>query len=60
MAAMTGITYNSDLKVFYQRLVGEGKPGKVALVAVMRKLMTILNSVMARQTPWVENRQEMA
>ena len=60
MAAMTGITYNIDLKGFYQRLTGEGKPGKVALVAVMRKLMTMLNSVMTRQTPWIENRQESA
>lgn len=60
MAAMTSITYNPSLKQFYRRLVDEGKPGKVALVAVMRKLLSMANSVMCRQTPWQENYQENA
>ena len=50
MAAMTSILYNPDLKIFYQRLITQGKPGKVALVAVMRKLLLIANSIMNRQT----------
>ncbi len=52
MAAMTSITYNPDLKHFYQGLHEAGKPGKVALVAVMRKLLSIANSVIRRQSPW--------
>jgi len=55
MAAMTSITYNPALKRFYQGLVASGKPRKVALVAVMRKPLSIANSVMCRQTPWQEN-----
>jgi transposase len=55
MAAMTSITFNPTLRVFYQRLVEQGKPGKVALVAVMRKLLSIVNSIMSRQTPWQES-----
>ena len=58
MAAMTSITWNPDLKAFYKRLCDMGKPGKVALVAVMRKLLSMANSVMLRQTPWQENYQK--
>jgi len=54
MAAMTGLTHNPDLKVFYARLCESGKPGKVAMVAVMRKLLSMVNSVMSRGTPWQE------
>lgn len=59
MAAMTSITYNPDLKQFYQGLVDAGKPGKVALVAVMRKLLSMANSIMCRQTPWQKNYQKI-
>ena len=40
------------LRAFYQRLRTAGKPAKVALVATMHKLLTILNAVLAHQTPW--------
>lgn len=52
MAAMVSIQHNSDLKIFYKRLRDKGKSGKLALVAVMRKLLCIASSVMARKTPW--------
>jgi transposase len=52
MAAMTSITWNADLKTFYERLRTNGKPGKIALVAVMRKLLSMANSVMLRKSPW--------
>jgi transposase len=55
MAAMTSITFNPTLRVFYQRLVEQGKTGKVALAAVMRKLLSIVNSIVSRQTPWQES-----
>ncbi len=54
MAALSCIQYNEDLKAFYQRLKRKGKPSKVALTAVMRKLLMVLNSVMRRQEPWQE------
>jgi len=43
MAALTATRYNPILKEFYQRLVAAGKPKKLALTAVMRKLVVLLN-----------------
>ena len=54
MAALVGSRYNPSLTAFYRRLRAAGKPAKVALVAVMRKLLTILNAMMKHQTPWTE------
>lgn len=45
MAALTACRYNTKLKVFYERLVMSGKPKKVAVVAVMRKMIVILNAM---------------
>lgn len=52
MAALVGARHNPVLKAFYQRLRAAGKPGKVALVACMRKLLTILNVMVRDGTPW--------
>jgi transposase len=52
MAALVGIRHNPALKSFYQRLRAAGKPGKVALVACMRKLLTILNVMVRENAPW--------
>lgn len=46
MAALVAAFRNPRLRVFYQRLVGAGKPAKVALVAVMRKLIILLNQLL--------------
>lgn len=46
MACLSGVRYDPLLKAFYQRLVANGKPKKVALVAAMRKLVTVLNARM--------------
>lgn len=54
MAAVSAIRHNPSLKAFYDRLRRRGKPAKVALVAVMRKLLLILNSIAMRQQPWTE------
>lgn len=53
MAAVASTRWNPTLAVFYRRLRLKGKPAKVALVAVMRKLVTILNAIMKRQQPWI-------
>lgn len=55
MAALTGSRSNSALSTFYQRLVNEGKPKKLALVAVMRKLIIIANNIIKDQRPWEDN-----
>jgi transposase len=46
MAAVAASRFNPELKAFHQRLLGAGKPTKVALTAVMRKLLTKLNAMM--------------
>jgi transposase len=52
MAALVGVRHNPVLKTCYARLVAAGKAKKVALVACMRKLLTILNAMAKHQTPW--------
>jgi transposase len=52
MAALVAARHNPVIKAFYQRLVAAGKPKKVALVACMRKLLTILNAMVKAGTPW--------
>jgi len=52
MAAVSASQHNPSLKEFYQRLRDAGKPGLVALIAVMRKLLVILNTMLANDEPW--------
>jgi transposase len=52
MAALVAARRNPPLAHFYERLRQQGKPAKVALVAVMRKLLTILNAIVKHQLPW--------
>lgn len=52
LAAMVASRHNPTLKLFRDRLVAAGKPKLVALVAVARKLLTILNAILRDQRPW--------
>jgi transposase len=52
MAALVASRHNPVIKAFYDRLVAAGKTPKVALVACMRKLLTILNAMLAQGTSW--------
>ena len=52
MATIAGIRFNSVLRTFYERLVLKGKPKKVAITACMRKLITILNSMLKNNKKW--------
>jgi transposase len=52
MAALVAIRHNPTLKIFRDRLVEAGKPKIVAVVATMRKLLTILNAIVRDQKPW--------
>ena len=52
MAALVASRHNPLLRAFYQRLRTAGKAPKVALVAVMRKLLTIVNAMIRHQQPW--------
>ena len=52
MAAMTAMRHNPVLRAFHQRLRAAGKPKMVALIAVARKLLTILNAILRDKTKW--------
>jgi transposase len=54
MAALVASRYNPILKEFYQRLLANGKPKKLALIAVMRKLLSYLNLLMKRHLQEIE------
>jgi transposase len=52
MGAMAATRHNPQLKDFHQRLIAAGKPKMVALIAVARKLLTILNAILRDGRPW--------
>ena len=52
MAAMTAMRHNPVLRAFHQRLRAAGKPKMVALIAVARKLLTILNAILRDNKKW--------
>ena len=54
MACLVAIRHNPVLKPFYRRLRQAGKPARLALVAVMRKLLTILNAILRDHEPWAQ------
>lgn len=54
MATLVATRFNDTIKAFYQRLLAKGKPKKVALTAAMRKLLTILNTLVKTNQLWRE------
>jgi transposase len=52
MATLTATRHNPVIARFYQRLCAAGKPPKVAVIAAMRKLLTILNALVRTRRPW--------
>lgn len=52
MAALVATRHNPVIRPFYERLLRAGKPKKVALVACMRKLLTILNAIARDRVPF--------
>lgn len=55
MAALVAARHNTALRTFHQRLKEKGKKPKVAIVAVMRKLITILNAILRDRKAWSQN-----
>ncbi|WP_032116519.1 IS110 family transposase [Candidatus Arsenophonus nilaparvatae] len=60
MAALVATRFNPVIKAFYTRLVAAGKAKKVALVACMRKLLTILNAILRKNQEWDESYHNVA
>jgi transposase len=52
--------WNPQIKALYGRLIAAGKPHKCALVACARKLLVIINAVVARGTPWIAEAPQTA
>lgn len=52
MATLAAITHNPVIRMFHKRLIAAGKPKKVAIVACMRKLLTILNAMLRDKAMW--------
>ena len=58
LSALEATRRNPVIRAFYLRLVAAGTPKKVALIACMRKLLTILNVMMRTNTPWRDMNQQ--
>jgi transposase len=52
LAALSATRFNADMKAFYRRLKHAGKPPKVALIAVARKLVVLANTLLAQDRTW--------
>lgn len=52
MVAQSAIRFNPAIRALFERLIGAGKPWLVAMVACMRKILTILNAMMKNGTRW--------
>ena len=60
MAATTASRFNAEMAALYARLVGRGKKHKVAIVAVMRKLVVLANALLRDGREWAERRPSAA
>ena len=52
MPALVAVRFNPDLKAAYEALITAGKPAKLALVAVMHRLVVLANALLRKATPW--------
>lgn len=57
MPALVAVRFNRDLKAKYDQLIAAGKPAKVALVAIMRKLVILANALLRDGRTWSEIRR---
>jgi transposase len=55
LPTLVATKFNPKIKAFYQRLLEQGKPKMVAIIAAMRKLISILNVMIREQESWNEN-----
>lgn len=56
MPTLAAARFNPDLKAKYRRLIATGKPAKIAITAVMGKLVVIANALLEADRLWVKSR----
>ncbi len=56
MPTLSAVQHNPDFKKFYERLREEGKPSKIALIAVMRKFIILANVLLTENRKWAPNK----
>ena len=56
MPTLSAVQHNPDFKIFYERLREEGKPPKIALIAVMRKFIILANVLLSENRMWAPNK----
>jgi len=54
MPALVAARHNPDMKRIYDRLIAAGKPAKVALTAIMRKLLLLANALIKQDRKWTQ------
>ena len=52
LAALSSSRFNAAMKAFFERLIDNGKPSKVALIAVARKLVVMANTLVSQDRTW--------
>ena len=52
MAAMVAVRYNKTIKSFYDNMLAKKKPFKIAITAVMRKILVTLNAMLKNNQQW--------
>ena len=58
LCSLSASKHNNKLKIFYNKLIEQGKKPKVALIAVARKLIVIINSLVAKKIMWDDNHEK--
>jgi transposase len=53
LASLVATRFNADMKAFYQRMTAAGKPPKLVLIAVARKLATLANTLIRQDRTWL-------
>lgn len=56
MATLSALRSNPPIRAYYQHLLAQGKPKKVAIVACMRKFLVCLNAMVKRNEPWCDQK----
>ena len=60
LAALSATRFNPDMKAFYRRLIANGKPPKLAIVAVARKLVVLANTLVTEGRKWLPQQPKQA